>query len=94
VPIASGIPGHDAAITLHNRSAALHGARLSPGDVVSLPPAPYLHLFIPRGRVTVEGIDELEDGDAVRFTDADNRRLTASTPAEVLIWEMHAKLGG
>ncbi len=30
VTIASGIPGHDAAITIHNRSAALHAARLRP----------------------------------------------------------------
>ncbi len=35
--IASGIPGHDAAITIHNRSAALHGARLQPGDGLELP---------------------------------------------------------
>jgi len=94
VTIASGIPGHDAAITLHNRNAALHGARLRPGDAVALPPAPYLHLFVPRGRLALEGIGDLEDGDAVRFTDADGRRLTASEPSEVLIWEMHAKLGG
>ena len=94
VSIASGIPGHDAAITLHNRNAALHGARLRPADAVSLPPAPYVHLFAARGRVTCEGIGELEQGDAVRFTDADARRVTASEPSELLIWEMHAKLGG
>jgi redox-sensitive bicupin YhaK (pirin superfamily) len=92
--IASGIPGHDAAITLHNRSAALHGARLRPGDTVSLPPAPYLHLFVPRGRITLEGAGELDEGDAVRFSDADGRRVTAEDPSEILIWEMHAKLGG
>src|ERR1700756_3211932 len=40
VPIASGIPGHDTAISLHNRNAALHGARLGSGDTVELPPAP------------------------------------------------------
>jgi redox-sensitive bicupin YhaK (pirin superfamily) len=94
VTIASGMPGHDAAITLHNRSAALHGARLNPGDAVSLPPAPYLHLFVPRGRIALEGIGELDEGDAVRFTDSDGRRVTADDPSEVLIWEMHAKLGG
>jgi redox-sensitive bicupin YhaK (pirin superfamily) len=94
VTIATGIPGHDAAITLHNRNAALHGARLRPGDAVELPPAPYLHLFVPRGRLTVEGVGELGQGDAVRFTDADGRRVTTDTPSEVLIWEMHAKLGG
>ncbi|MGO9925019.1 MAG: pirin family protein [Mycobacterium sp.] len=94
VTIASGVPGHDAAITLHNRNAALHGTRLRPADAVSLPPAPYLHLFAARGRVTCEGIGELEQGDAVRFTDTDGRRVTASEPSELLIWEMHAKLGG
>jgi redox-sensitive bicupin YhaK (pirin superfamily) len=94
VTIASGIPGHEAAITLHNRDAALHGTRLQPGDSVSLPQAPYLHLFVPRGRATVEGVGELEQGDAVRFTGADGQRLTALDPAEVLIWEMHASLCG
>jgi hypothetical protein len=94
VTIASGIPGHEAAITLHNRHAALLGTRLKPGDSVSLPPAPYLHLFVARGRVTCEGIGDLEEGDAVRFTDADALRVTAIEPSELLIWEMHAKLSG
>jgi redox-sensitive bicupin YhaK (pirin superfamily) len=94
VTIASGIPGHDAAITLHNRGAALHGARLDrPGAAVSLPRAPYLHLFVARGRITLEGVGELHEGDAVRFTDTDGPRVTAGDPAEVLIWEMHATLG-
>jgi quercetin 2,3-dioxygenase len=91
--IASGIPGHDAAITLHNRSAALHGARLQPGGMITLPAAPYLHLFVPRGRVTLEGAGELGEGDAVRLTDDEGRRLTASERSEVLVWEMHATLG-
>ena len=90
--IASGIPGRDAAITLHNRDAALHGARLRPGAAVDLPTAPYLHLFVPRGRVTVEGLGELSEGDAVRFNDSDGRRVTAQGPSEVLVWEMHATL--
>ena len=94
VTIASGIPGHEAAITLHNRNAALHGTRLQPGGSVSLPQAPYLHLFAARGRITLEGIGDLEEGDAVRFTDADGRRVTASEPSELLIWEMHGRLGG
>jgi quercetin 2,3-dioxygenase len=94
VTIASGMPGHDAAISLHNRNAALHGARLGPGDAVELPRAPFLHLFVPHGRVTVEGVGELEQGDAVRFIDTDGQRLTASEPTELLIWEMHTQLGG
>jgi redox-sensitive bicupin YhaK (pirin superfamily) len=94
VTIASGIPGRDAAITLHNRSAALHGTRLQPGDAVNLPQAPYLHLFVARGRISATGIGDLDAGDAVRFTDCDGPQLTASEPSELLIWEMHAKLGG
>jgi redox-sensitive bicupin YhaK (pirin superfamily) len=94
VTIASGIPERDAAISLHNRHAALHASRLQPGDTVSVPAAPYLHVFVALGRVAVEGVGELEAGDAVRFTDADGPRLTAREPSEVLIWEMRAGLGG
>lgn len=94
VTIASGDRKHNAPLALHNRNAALHTARLQPEDTVSLPAAPYLHLFITRGRVAVEGMADLEEGDAVRFTDAEARRVTAYEPAEVLIWEMHGKLGG
>jgi redox-sensitive bicupin YhaK (pirin superfamily) len=93
VTIASGRPAHDAAITVRNRDAALHGTRLPAGASVDLPRAPYLHLFAARGRAVVEGIGDLDEGDAVRFTDADGRRVTAREPAELLIWEMHAKLG-
>jgi quercetin 2,3-dioxygenase len=93
VTIASGMRGHDAAITIHNRKAALHGARLRPGDEVDLPQAPYLHLFLPRGQLTLEGIGDLHGGDAVRFTACDGRRVTATAPSEMLIWEMHADLG-
>ncbi len=94
VTVASGIPGRDAALSLHSRAAALHVARLSAGDSISLPPAPYLHIFAARGRLTLEEGGELAEGDAARCTDADGRRLTAHQPAEVLVWEMHAKLGG
>jgi redox-sensitive bicupin YhaK (pirin superfamily) len=90
--IASGIPGHDAAISIHNRSAALHVARLQPGDSVTLPVAPYLHLFIARGQVEF-GPTELNEGDAVRLT-ASTGVLAARKPAELLVWEMHTALGG
>jgi redox-sensitive bicupin YhaK (pirin superfamily) len=92
--IASGMSGHDAAITLHNRNAALHGARLRPGDGVELPSAPYLHLFVTSGLVAVEDVGDLHEGDAVRSTASGGQRVTAIEPAEILVWEMHAKLGG
>jgi redox-sensitive bicupin YhaK (pirin superfamily) len=94
VPIASGMPQHsdDTAITIRNRYAALHGARLQPGQSVELPQAPYLHLFVPRGHVTLEGAGELAEGDAVRFTASGGQRVTATEPSEILVWEMHAGL--
>lgn len=95
VTIASGMPAHSdaAAIAIGNRYAALHGARLEPGQSVQLPDAPYLHLFVPRGAVTLEGAGPLHEGDAVRFTASGGQRVTATAPAEILVWEMHAGLG-
>jgi quercetin 2,3-dioxygenase len=94
VTVASGMPEHDgAAIRIKNRYAALHAARLQPGQSVQLPEAPFLHLFVPRGRVTLEGAGPLEAGDAVRFTATGGQRVTAAEPAEILVWEMHATLG-
>ena len=91
VPIASG-RADDAAVAIHNRYATLHGARLSPGEAVELPHTPYLHLFVARGDVTLEGAGELGEGDAVRFTASGGQRVTAVAPAEILVWEMHAGL--
>jgi hypothetical protein len=95
VTVASGMAEHrdQAAITIRNRHAALHGARLQTGDRVELPQAPYLHLFVPRGAVTLEGACDLHEGDAVRFTASGGQRVTATEPSEILIWEMHAGLG-
>lgn len=93
VPVASGIEGHDAAIRIGNRYAALHAGRLEPGQSVTLPDAPWLHLFVPVGRVDLEGAGGLGEGDAVRLTGTGGQRLTATGPAEVLVWEMHASLG-
>ena len=94
VTIASGRPEHrdTSAITIHNRHAALHGARLPAGEDVVLPQAPYLHLFVARGGVTLEGAGELAEHDAVRFTSSGGQRVTATEPSEILVWEMHAGL--
>ncbi|KAA0111172.1 pirin-like bicupin family protein [Mycolicibacterium sp. P1-5] len=96
VTIASGMPQHKdkTAIAIRNRYAALHGARLRTGESVELPEAPYLHLFVPRGGVTLEGAGELSEGDAVRFTAAGGQKVTATQPSEILVWEMHAGLAG
>ncbi|MBZ5732977.1 pirin family protein [Nocardioides sp. TRM66260-LWL] len=92
VPVASGMAAHrdETAIRIRNRYAALHAARLQPGESVELPDAPYLHLFVPRGAVTLEGAGPLATGDAVRFTATGGQRVTATEAAEILVWEMHA----
>jgi quercetin 2,3-dioxygenase len=95
VTVASGMPEHDgaAAIRIKNRYAALHVARLQPGQSVQLPQAPFLHLFVPRGSIGLEGAGQLSAGDAVRFTATGGQQVTAVEPAEILVWEMHATLG-
>ncbi len=95
VPVASGMPAHAGAtaIRIANRYAALHVARLRPGQSVTLPEAPYLHLFVPRGSVELEGTGALATADAVRCTATGGQRVTAGAEAaEVLVWEMHAPL--
>ncbi len=94
VPVASGMPEHDgeAAIRIRNRYAALHAARLQPGQRVELPEAPFLHLFVARGEVALEGAGPLAEGDAVRFTATGGQHVTATEPAEILVWEMRATL--
>ena len=62
------------------------------GEGAALPEAPYVHVFVARGGVDLEGVGELAQGDAVRLTDSGGRRISAlpGEPAEVLVWEMHA----
>ena len=95
VTVASGMARHadDAAIRIQNRFAALHVARLAPGEAVTLPDAPYEHLFVARGEVELEGTGTLGDGDAARLSGIGAQRVSAVTPSEVLVWEMHATLG-
>jgi redox-sensitive bicupin YhaK (pirin superfamily) len=94
VPVASGMDRYDgaSAIRIRNRYATLHAARLGPGDTVNLPDAPFLHLYVPAGAVTLEGAGRLDEGDAARITMAGGQRVTAAEPAEILVWEMHATL--
>ncbi|MFX0578943.1 pirin family protein [Nocardia nepalensis] len=94
LPVASGMRKHDghAAIRIRNSHAALYVGRLAPGQSVHLPDAPFLHLFVARGAVTLEGAGRLHTGDAVRFTATGGQQVTTSEPAEILVWEMHASV--
>ena len=94
IPVASGMDKHDgaSAIRIRNRYAALHVARLQAGGRVTLPEAPFLHLFLPEGAVSLEGAGPLVAGDAVRFSGTGGQVVTATQPSEILVWEMHATL--
>jgi quercetin 2,3-dioxygenase len=99
VPVASGLARHRSvtAIRIHQKSAGLSVARLPGGGTVTLPTAPYVHLFVAHGTVGVEtalDVVVLTAGDALRVRDADGQRATAIGPAEILVWEMHAELLG
>jgi redox-sensitive bicupin YhaK (pirin superfamily) len=93
VPVASG-RGHDAAISIQQRDAALYAARLAGGGSLALPAAPYVHLFVAKGSVQLEGAGTLGAGDAARITASDAPRVTAGPDgAELLTWEMHSSVG-
>ncbi len=88
VPLVSGVPTVDAAVTIATSGAALFVARLSAGESVVLPDAPHLHVFVARGAVLLEGAGRLEEGDAARFSGDGGPRLTAVGAAEVLVWQL------
>jgi redox-sensitive bicupin YhaK (pirin superfamily) len=91
-PVASGMPKHasDTAIRIAQRDATLYATRLDAGEHVAVPDAPFVHVFVARGTVDLEGAGTLAQGDAVRLTGVGGQRITAVEDAEVLIWEMHA----
>lgn len=93
VTVASGMPEHAeaTAIRIAQKHAALHVARLAPGESVTLPEAPYVHLFSPLGAVELEGTGSLAKGDSARISDSEGQRVTAGADgAEILVWEMRA----
>ncbi|HET9255636.1 MAG TPA: pirin family protein [Pseudonocardiaceae bacterium] len=94
VVVASGMDSHRdrRAIFIRQRHAALHAARLQPGASVDLPAAAFVHLFVARGSVDLEGTGPLDTGDAARMTAAGGQRVTATSAAEILVWEMTARL--
>ncbi|MFH5211329.1 pirin family protein [Antrihabitans sp. NCIMB 15449] len=96
VTVASGMDVYRdrAAIAIRNKHAALHATQLQPAKPVVLPNAPFVHVFVARGEVEMEGVGTLYTGDAVRLTNSGGQRIVSELPAEVLVWEMHARLSG
>jgi hypothetical protein len=92
VAVASG-QGHEGAITLHQRDAVLYAGRLAAGDVVAVPDAPHVHVYVAIGDASLRSGDDgdeqvaLETGDAVRLTAAGSPTITAGDDgAELLVW--------
>src|SRR5882672_5646739 len=93
VPIASG-KNHNAAIKIRQKGAVLWGGRLKAGESVQVPEAPFVHVYVAKGSVNLQGAGTLNAGDAVRLSGAGSPRLAADdkTDAEVLIWQMDNEL--
>ncbi len=93
VAIASG-RGHEGAVRLHQKGAVLWGGRLKPGEIIRLPDAPFLFVYLALGGAALNGSDRLESGDAARVTESRDLALTAdaATGCEVLVWEMHGTI--
>ncbi|GAB79449.1 hypothetical protein AUCHE_25_00300 [Austwickia chelonae NBRC 105200] len=94
VTVATGMDKYlnESAIRIRNKYAAFHVAKLSSGQEVTLPEAPYQHLFVATGSITLEGSGRMNSGDAARMTATGGHKVTALEPSEVLLWEMHATL--
>ena len=89
VCVASGMPGR-IGVSIGNRFATLHVARLQPGQSITVPDAPFGHVFVADGSAVFEDIGDVAQGDAVRLTGTGGHRVTASSASEIMIWEMHA----
>jgi redox-sensitive bicupin YhaK (pirin superfamily) len=88
VPVASG-RDHEAAISIRQRGAVLWAARLSPGERVLVPDAPFAHVYVAGGAVDLEGAGRLDTGDAARLVGAGAPASVADATAgaELLVWE-------
>ena len=95
VPLASG-RGHGAAISIRQKDAVLWVGRLTPGETVTVPDSRFVHVFVPKGSADLEGVGRLAAGDSARLVAAGERRLVADAAggADVLIWEMGARVSG
>lgn len=87
--LVAGGTGDQGAIHIHQRDAAMWVGRLRDGETVQLPGAPFVHVFVARGAVTLADADgtRLAQGDAARLTAAGALDLTAAEATEVIVWE-------
>ncbi|MEU5592516.1 pirin family protein [Streptomyces sp. NPDC020298] len=67
--------------------AMLHVRRLTPGERTALPDAAYVYAHVVRGGIQLAG-ETLSPGDSARLTMPAGLAATATSPAELLVWEM------
>lgn len=85
VPIASG-RDDGAAVTIHQRGAAMSVGRLAASEQVVLPDDAYVHVFVAHGQVDVDD-RMLGAGDAARLTRAGAVPVRAASAAEIIVWQ-------
>lgn len=91
VPVASGA-GHAGAVHLHQAGAVMWVARPATGATLTLPDAPFVHVFVAKGRIAVDD-DVLGPGDAVRLTGAGPVAVEVIEAGELIVWETHGVAG-
>jgi redox-sensitive bicupin YhaK (pirin superfamily) len=91
-PLASGRED-SSAIHIHQRDATLWVTRLGPGRAVTLPAAPFVHVFVAEGTAELPGSPPLYTGDAARLVNAGAIDATAGDGgAHLVVWETHSTL--
>jgi quercetin 2,3-dioxygenase len=90
--VASGRPRDRGtpAVRIGCSGAALHAGRLARAQVVQLPSAALVFVYVARGAVAMGSGRPFGAGDSARLTDAAEIGIRALEPAEVLVWEMDA----
>jgi redox-sensitive bicupin YhaK (pirin superfamily) len=91
VAVASG-QGHDGAIAINQAGAVMWVGRLVDDEAVAIPQAPFVHVFVAKGSVSVAE-SELTQGDAIRLTNNQALSLTSNGASEIVIWESQTKAG-
>ena len=79
------------AVHIHQAGAAMWVARLDAGQAVTVPAAPFAHLFMGTGAASLDGT-ALSAGDAARLRDAGEVPVTAVEPCEIVIWTSDAEV--
>ncbi len=69
--------------------AELRLVRVDAGQIVVLPEASRVHLYVVRGALLRSSLAEpLQEGDAFRFVDEPAREVVAAVPTDLLVWTL------